>query len=109
MRGMGIVLVGYRGSGKTTVGRKLALALNLEFVDLDERITTAAGKTIREIFAEEGESGFRDRETRALVDVLGESADRAISLGGGVIERAENREKISASGHRVFYLRLYAR
>lgn len=105
MRGMGIVLIGYRGSGKTTVGRRLAEALNLEFVDLDERITASAGTTIRQIFAEEGERGFRERESRALVEVLREMPDRVVSLGGGAVERAENREKISASGHRVIYLR----
>jgi shikimate kinase len=105
MRGMGIVLIGYRGSGKTTVGRKLAQALKVEFVDLDERIIVAEGKTIREIFAEQGEAGFREHEARALAEMLEEKADRVMSLGGGVVERGENREKISASGHRIIYLR----
>jgi shikimate kinase len=106
MRRMGIVLVGYRGSGKTTVGRRLADRLGLGFVDLDDRIVAAAGKTIRAIFAEKGESAFRDLESRALAEALAESAGQSVvSLGGGAIERAENRRVLRDSGRRVVYLR----
>jgi shikimate kinase len=102
---MGIVLVGYRGSGKTTVGRMLADRLGVGFVDLDERISAEAGKSIREIFAELGEAGFRDLESLALAKVLEEDGERIISLGGGAIWRDENRLKLRTSGRRVFYLR----
>ena len=102
---MGIVLVGYRGSGKTTVGRMLADRLGVGFVDLDERIIAAAGKTIREIFADHGEPGFRDHESRLLAEVLAEGGEGVVSLGGGAIERAENRQKIRESGRQVIYLR----
>jgi shikimate kinase len=102
---MAIVLVGYRGSGKTTVGRKLAERLGVAFVDLDERVSATAGKTIREIFADEGESGFRAHESKVLAALLAESGHGVLSLGGGAIERAENRHKIRESGRRVIYLR----
>ena len=64
-----LYLVGYRGTGKSTVGRLVAEALNRPFVDLDERIELEAGRSIAEIFADEGEGGFRDREAAALVEV----------------------------------------
>jgi shikimate kinase len=105
MRCMGIVLVGYRGSGKTTVGRMLADRLGVAFVDLDERIVAEAGKSIREIFADHGEEGFRKLESRALAKVLEEDGERVVSLGGGAIGRDENRSILRESGRRVFYLR----
>ena len=61
-----IVLVGYRGTGKTTVGRLLAAKLGWTFADADEAVEAAAGKTITDIFATEGEASFRDREAAAL-------------------------------------------
>jgi shikimate kinase len=105
MRRMGIVLVGYRGSGKTSVGRLLAERWGVAFVDLDERITAEASKTIREIFEQQGEVAFRDIESRLLAAVLAEDGERVVSLGGGAIERAENRRAIRESGRRVIYLR----
>jgi shikimate kinase len=101
---MGIVLIGYRGSGKTTVGRRLAERLWQPFVDVDELIVARAGKTIRDIFAECGESGFRDLEALALADALGR-ADHVIALGGGAILREANRTLLKSRGHKVVYLR----
>jgi len=104
MTHMSILLIGYRGSGKTTVGRKLAAALSDEFLDTDELIVRqAGGKSIKDIFSDEGENGFRDRETGALLEVL-RLDDHVIALGGGAVLRDENRAMIKASGHKVFYL-----
>ena len=77
-----IILVGYRGSGKTTVGRLLAQRLDREFADADDRIEAAAGKTIAEIFAAEGEPGFRDREAAARAELCA-GPPRIIATGGG--------------------------
>jgi len=85
-----IALIGYRGSGKSTVGRVLAEALNWEFSDADERVEERAGKSIAAIFAEDGEPRFRDLEASVLGELLGES-ERVIATGGGVILRPENR------------------
>ena len=85
-----LVLLGPRGSGKTTVARLLADRLASPFVDLDELLVETAGRTIAEIFADEGEAGFRDRETAALLDAV--SRDCVLATGGGVICRPSNRE-----------------
>lgn len=90
------------GSGKTTVGRKLAQLLDREFVDIDHELMRRTGVTIAHIFEVEGESGFRDRETR----LLGELCERTrlvVSTGGGVVSRRENLELMKQSG-RVVYL-----
>ncbi len=99
---MHIYLMGYRGSGKTTVGRLLAARLQLPFVDTDQVIESAAGKTIREIFAEEGEPGFRNREQHALASVAAETANSVVSLGGGAILREANQSIIQSSGRVVW-------
>jgi shikimate kinase len=101
---MSVILIGYRGSGKSTVGRKLADRLWQTFVDLDELIVRRAGRTIREIFEQDGEAAFRDLETAALREVL-PLQDHVMALGGGAVLREENRRAIAASGHRVIYLR----
>ncbi|HTL29748.1 MAG TPA: shikimate kinase [Tepidisphaeraceae bacterium] len=101
---MSVILIGYRGSGKTTTGAKLADRLWLSFVDVDELIVKKAGKTIREIFADEGEPHFRDLESAALKEALAKP-DHVIALGGGSVVRPENREAIKASGRKVVYLR----
>jgi shikimate kinase/3-dehydroquinate synthase len=90
-----VVLVGLPGAGKTAVGRRLASRHNAQFVDLDERIETAAGRTIREIFAHDGEAGFRRLE-RAAVQALGKAdgeatVRRVISPGGGSVVDPRNR------------------
>lgn len=92
-----LYLTGYRGSGKTCVGKWLGKKLILPSIDLDDRIESTAVMSISDIFAREGEVGFRNRETVALQQVNKEPAC-IISLGGGAILRAENREIISNSG-----------
>jgi shikimate kinase len=101
---MSIILIGYRGSGKTTVGRLLAERLGYAFIDNDERITAAAGKSIKEIFEEGGEARFRDLETQAILAIAG-SENHVLSLGGGAILREENRRAIAGAGHKIVYLR----
>ena len=87
-----VAIVGYMGSGKTTVGRMLARALGWEFVDLDRAIAKTAGRRIPEIFQESGEEHFRDLEHHALLDALDGTRERVIACGGGVIIRPENRK-----------------
>lgn len=92
-----LYLIGYRGTGKSTVGRLVAARLGRPFIDLDERIEAVAGKTIAEIFAAEGEPGFRDRESAALGAASAEPP-AVIATGGGIVLRPENRELLRASG-----------
>jgi shikimate kinase len=92
-----LYLTGYRGSGKTSVGKWLEGKLLRPVVDLDDRIEQAAGMSIREIFEREGEAGFRDRESAALL-VVSQEKPSIVSLGGGAILREENRRIIATSG-----------
>jgi shikimate kinase len=87
--GTSLYLVGMMGTGKSTVGRLLAQALKYCFFDCDTIIEQATGKTIPEIFAEEGEIGFRDVETQVLME-LSPFKDCVIATGGGAVTRAEN-------------------
>lgn len=92
-----IVLIGMPGCGKTTVGRALAEKLGRTFVDLDEEIVRRAGTSIPEIFAREGEAGFRERES-ALVREFGEHTGLVVSTGGGVVTRRENYIPLKQNG-----------
>lgn len=86
-----MAIVGYMGSGKTTVGRLLARRTSRDFVDLDVEISSGAGRTIPEIFAEGGEDRFRDLEHNALLSALDRPDPAVISCGGGAVVRPENR------------------
>jgi shikimate kinase len=99
---MGIVLIGYRGSGKTTVGRLLAGRLGRTFVDCDEVIVSRHGKSIREIFSAGGEEAFRKLETSVIAE-LAAKTDHVIAVGGGAALREENRRALAE--HFVVYLR----
>jgi shikimate kinase len=101
---MSVILVGYRGSGKTTIGKKLADRLWQKFIDTDAMIVATAGKTIREIFESQGEEKFRDLETEAVRTACG-LADHVIALGGGALLREENRTIIKNSKLKRIYLR----
>ena len=90
-----IAIVGYMGSGKGTVGRTLARSLGWDFVDLDHEISRSAGSTIPEIFERFGEDRFRDMEHEALVGALEGPPERVVACGGGIVERPENRERLS--------------
>jgi shikimate kinase len=101
---MSIVLIGYRGSGKTTIGKRLADRLWQPFVDVDDLIVKKAGKNIKRIFEEDGEPAFRDIESEALREVC-KLSEHVIGLGGGTLGREENRQAIRESGHKVIYLK----
>jgi shikimate kinase len=96
-----IILIGYRGTGKTTVGRLLAERLRWAFVDADDEIEAAAGCSIAEIFAREGEAGFREREMRVIAK-LAQTTGSVVSLGGGAVLRVENRAALRAAGQVIW-------
>lgn len=92
------------GSGKTSVGRTLARRVDRPFVDLDKLIVAEAGSSIAELFEQEGESAFRDRETAALEEVLARPDPVVLATGGGVVVRPDNVERLHA-GATVIWLR----
>jgi shikimate kinase len=102
-RGVNLILVGYRGSGKTTVGQLVARRLNWRFLDLDEHIARQAGRSIAEIFAAEGEAGFRSLE-RKTVEGLKKTRHHVIALGGGTLLDPETRPLVKRLG-KVVWLR----
>ena len=99
-----VLLIGMMGCGKSTVGRLLAERMRLPLIDLDEEIARAAGKTIPEIFEQEGEAGFRARETAALERALAREAG-VIATGGGIVMRAENIRMMREKGFVVWLCR----
>jgi shikimate kinase len=98
---MNIVLIGYRGAGKTNVGRLLAAHLGMAFVDTDDLITQKAGKTIREIFESSGEQGFRELEAQAVAEVALRD-HTVIAAGGGVVLRPQNVHGLKQNGRIVW-------
>ncbi|PKM66994.1 MAG: shikimate kinase [Firmicutes bacterium HGW-Firmicutes-2] len=100
-KGENIVLIGFMGCGKTSVTKDLAKRLNLDFIDMDEEIEKAEGKTVSEIFRDHGEAYFRDLETAYLKSLDG-LKNKIISTGGGVILRNENIEMLKNVGVVVF-------
>ncbi|MEV6115519.1 shikimate kinase [Streptomyces sp. NPDC052109] len=96
-----VVLVGPMGVGKSTVGRLLAERLGLGYRDTDEDIVATEGRTIAEIFVDEGEPAFRAIEKRAVHTALAEH-EGVLALGGGAILDADTRALLA--GHRVVYL-----
>lgn len=107
-----LILLGPRGSGKTTIGQLAAKRLGVPFVDLDDEVQKAAGRTIADIFSTEGEAGFRERETAALRAAT--SAGGVVATGGGIIVREENRALLKGLDCRRVFLvadpeTLYAR
>lgn len=99
-----VVLVGLMGSGKTTVARIVADRLNRKVIDSDAVIEAATGRTVREIFAEDGEAAFRTLETAALLDALASPVPAVIAAAGGVVLREENREALKRSNAKVVWL-----
>lgn len=98
---MNLILIGYRGAGKTTTGEILAKRLGWHFVDLDDMICRRAGKTIAEIFSTEGEEGFRRRE-RETCELLRKSRNQVIALGGGTLTEQDNRNLVKRIGKAVW-------
>jgi shikimate kinase len=93
-RGRTIVLVGLMGAGKTSVGRRLAAALDLPFRDSDEEVERAAGRTVSEIFASMGEAEFRDGERRVIARLL-RGPPQVLATGGGAFMNPETRRLIA--------------
>ena len=102
---MKITLLGYMGSGKTTIGKELSDTLNFKFVDLDEFIEFVYKKPVSEIFSHEGEIKFRKYEREALMEILNSSDDLILSLGGGTPAYYDNMDFINKHSN-SFYLRL---
>ena len=96
-----IFLTGYMGAGKTTLGKAFAKAMGLQFIDLDWYIESRYHKTIREIFDERGEEGFRQLERNMLHEV-GEFDDVVISVGGGTPCFFDNMDYMNSQGQTVY-------
>ena len=98
---MNVFLIGYRGSGKTTVAAALANRLEWHWIDADAELERRAGKTIKQIFAEQGEQAFRDLESQIIAEIA-QSDRQIVACGGGVILREENRAALRQSGKCVW-------
>ena len=101
MRGAHVFLIGFMGSGKSTVGPLLARTLSVPFADLDELIVNAEGRSISSLFARDGEERFRELETRLLLQVV-DSPPAVLALGGGTLLRPGNRRTIREKGASVW-------
>ena len=102
-----VILIGYMGCGKTTIGRKLSYRLRKPFLDTDKQIELKQKCTITEIFENQGEAAFRDMETAYLKSLLNESSEYVIAVGGGLPIREENRKLLKELGT-CFYLKASA-
>ncbi len=96
--------IGFMGSGKTTISKKLAAVTKLKWIDTDQEIEKEEKKQIKDIFAEEGEEAFRDMETAYLRKLQDREEDMIVSCGGGIILREENIELMQKAGE-VIYLK----
>jgi shikimate kinase len=92
-----IILCGFMGTGKTTVGRAIAAALGWQFADTDQLIESRTGKTISQIFWSDGESHFRQLESEICVE-LGSWQHYVVATGGGIVLRPENRDALAKAG-----------
>lgn len=97
-----VVLVGLMGAGKSAVGRRLAARLGLSFIDADVEIEQAAGRSIEEIFARDGEPAFRAAERRIIHRLLTERPVHVLATGGGAFMDPETRKVIAAHGRSVW-------
>lgn len=103
---MKIVLLGYMGSGKSTVGRLLANRLGFKFIDLDEYIEHLEGIAISRIFEEKGEIYFRRKESYYVSKALTDNEEIVLSLGGGTPCYSKNMDDILELTDKIFYLKL---
>jgi shikimate kinase len=98
---MNLVLIGYRGTGKSTVARHLALALGWEWIDADVEVELAAGKSIAAIFTDDGEVRFRELESAVIAD-LARRDSIVLAAGGGAVLRPENCLALRSTGRVVW-------
>lgn len=98
---MRIFLIGFMGSGKTTVGRPLAKALGLRFVDMDHHITDSRHKTVGELFETLGEAGFRELERETLAELSAQD-DLVVATGGGAPCFFDNMETMNRAGSTIY-------
>ncbi|MDO4521873.1 MAG: shikimate kinase [Eubacteriales bacterium] len=103
-----VILIGFMGAGKSTIGRRLAKKMQRRFVDTDLWIEKQTGQKIKDIFAEHGEEYFRDLETGLLKKLLNCEEELVIAVGGGLPVREENRKLLKKLGT-VIYLRADAK
>lgn len=96
-----VILIGFMGTGKTTVGDMLAKKLGCIQVDLDEYIVGMANRSIPELFELEGEEGFRQRETEGLRELVQRAEHQVVTTGGGIVTRPENIEIMRKYGTTV--------
>jgi shikimate kinase len=97
-----LVLVGLMGTGKSTVGRRLAHKLGWEFLDTDDEINRVSGQTVRQIFENEGEDRFRHIEHEVLVSACRLPTPYVIAGAGGIVLRADNRELLKSAQYVVW-------
>ncbi len=102
MTGRHLVLIGLMGAGKTSVGQECALRLGRPFVDTDELVTAIAHLSVNEIFATEGELGFRNRERAVVADVCTSPEPLVVACGGGAVIDPENRRALRGAGFVVW-------
>lgn len=102
-----VILMGYMGSGKSTIGKELARVLKYDFIDLDDYISKKEAATIQDIFTKKGEIYFRKKETSYLKEILETREDLVLALGGGTPCYASNLDIIKANKETFsFYLKL---
>jgi len=93
-----LLLVGMMGAGKSTVGRLLADRLGWRYLDSDAQVAQTTGRTVPEIFAEDGEAAFRAEETKALIEAVSGADPTVVSVAGGAVLSEENRALLVRSG-----------
>jgi len=98
---MRIFLTGYMGCGKSTIGRKVAVLIGINFIDLDKYIEERNFKSVPDIFAQEGETAFREKERQALLEVA-EYEDIVVSTGGGAPCFFDNMQRMNDSGITIY-------
>lgn len=99
-----VILIGFMGCGKSSVGKELARKMEVPFVDTDEMVEEQTGRKINDIFRESGEEYFRELETLALKQLLASEGRKVIAVGGGLPVRPENREYLKRLGTTVYLL-----
>ena len=99
-----LVLVGMMGVGKSTVGRMVASELDRPLFDSDEMIEERTGRTVRDIWSDDGEAAFRTLETEMLLDALAEAEQSVIAAAGGVVLSDRNREALQGADAHVVWL-----